>query len=172
MNSLVFNNLVRFVLLVFLQVFLLSKMHFFGTYNPNIYLLFILMLPFSMNPWIGLLIAFFTGFAIDVFNGTIGLHISATLFTAYLRPYVIKLVGEKIDYAPTSQPSVKEMGLNWFLSYAGILTLVHSLTLNYLDMFSFNEFFRTFFRAVAGGALTLIIMFSLLYIFPERDSKK
>lgn len=171
MNNVVFNNITRFILLVFLQVFLLNKIRFFGTINPNIYLLFILLLPFRLQGWITLLIAFVTGITIDIFSGTIGLHTSAALVTAFARPAIIKLVGDKADYTPTSQPTLSEMGFSWFLSYAGILTLIHSFTLNYLDVFSFSEFFRTFFRSILSAILTMTFILSLQYIFPGRNTK-
>jgi rod shape-determining protein MreD len=171
MNNLVFTNIARFILLVFLQIFLLSKIRFFGTINPNIYLLFILLLPFRLQGWITLLIAFATGITIDIFSGTIGLHTSAALVTAFARPAIIKLVGDKADYTPTSQPTLSEMGFSWFISYAGILTLIHSFTLNYLDVFSFSEFFRTFFRSILSAVLTMTFILSLQYIFPGRNAK-
>lgn len=171
MNNLVFNNVLRFVLLVFLQVFLLNNIRFLGTINPNVYLLFILMLPFRLSGWITLVIAFVTGMTIDIFNSTIGLHTSAALFTAFVRPAVIKLVGDKAEYTPTSQPSIKEMGLNWFASYAGILTLIHSLVLNFLDVFSFSEFFRTLFMAILSAVITMVFILSLQYAFPGRNTK-
>lgn len=171
MNNLVFSNIIRFILLVFLQVFLLNKIRFLGAINPNIYLLFILLLPFRLQGWITLIIAFFTGITIDIFYGTIGLHTSATLLTAFFRPGIIKLVGDKADYTPTSQPTLSEMGFSWFISYAGILTLIHSIALNYLDVFSFSEFFRTFLRSIMSAILTMIFILSLQYIFPGRNTK-
>ena len=58
--------LVSFILLVFLQVFILNNIQFSGYINPYIYVLFILALPFETPKWL-LLITAFTLFPINLY---------------------------------------------------------------------------------------------------------
>jgi len=58
----------RFALLVLLQVLVLNNINLGGYIHPYIYILFILLLPVSMNKNLVLFIAFFTGLTVDYFG--------------------------------------------------------------------------------------------------------
>ena len=77
-------NILRFVVVVALQVFILNELRLGGFINPWLYLYFILMLPIHIPGWLLLMVAFLTGFTIDVFSNTIGMHTLATVFLAFL----------------------------------------------------------------------------------------
>ena len=92
--------LINFILLVFLQVFILNNIQFSGYINPYIYVLFILILPFEIPSWFLIIIAFFLGLTIDLFSHTVGMHSSATVFMAFLRPYVLKIISPAFVKVP------------------------------------------------------------------------
>ena len=171
MNRIVFNNIIRFVLLVVLQVMVLNKISFYGFLNPYVYILFIFLLPFETPGWLLLTLSFVTGFTVDIFSGTMGLHTAAAVFAGFVRPGVVKLVGEKPDYDITTQPTMREMGFKWFLAYAATMTLLHHLVLNYIDVFSFREFWQTFFRVILSSVFSLIFILLLQFIFTSRKER-
>lgn len=171
MNRIVINNLLRFILLVLLQVLLLNRINFYGYLNPYVYILFIMLLPFETPGWLLLLFAFITGLSIDIFSGTLGLHTAATVFLAFVRPAVIRLAGEKPEYDNTSQPTLREMGTKWFFGYAIVMTLAHHLVLNFVDVFSFAEFFQTLLRVLLSSVMTLVFIITLQYIFSAGKGK-
>ena len=73
MSSLV-KNIVRFILFIFLQVFILNEvppLHRFIV--PYVYFLYILWLPFNMNRVLLMVIAFIFGITLDSFTGTLGM---------------------------------------------------------------------------------------------------
>ena len=47
------------------------------------------------------------------------------------------------------------MGLPWFLTYSGLLILVHHLWLFFAEVYRFSAFFSTLTRAILGGLATL-----------------
>ena len=49
MNSKLFSNTARFIILVFLQVLILNNINFAGYINPYLYVLFILLYHFAGN---------------------------------------------------------------------------------------------------------------------------
>jgi hypothetical protein len=51
----VITNIFRFILLVFLQFFVLNHIQFSGFVNPYLYVLFVLWLPFETPAWLLLL---------------------------------------------------------------------------------------------------------------------
>jgi len=166
MNSQVFKNIVRFVFLVFLQVFIIDKVQLNVYFNPYIYILFILLLPVDIPRWLLLVLAFITGLSIDFFSGILGIHSAATVFIAFIRPGIIKLIGEKEDAEQNLEPNIRNFGLLWFFTYVSFMAFLHHLVLFYIEVFRFNEFLDTLLRVVASSAVTiaLIIIIQLLFI--------
>lgn len=171
MSRIILANISRFVLLLMLQILVFNRIDFYGFLNPYIYILFILLLPFETPGWLLLLLSFITGFSVDLFNGTLGLHAAASVFAGFARPAIVKLVGEKPDYDITTQPTLREMGFKWFLAYAATLTFLHHLALNFIDVFSFREFWQTFLRVILSSVFTLLFILIIQYIFTSRKER-
>ncbi len=155
-----------FILLFAMQVLLMNNIQFSGFVNPYIYILFILLLPFETPSWLLLIISFFTGLLVDITTGTPGLHTSATVFAGFLRPYVLKLVAPRDGYEPGDKPGISTNGFRWFFLYVLVIVLFHHLALFYIEVFSFDYFFRTMLRALlsAGFSILFIIIIQLLVI--------
>ena len=66
--QLVLVNIIRFVLLILIQVFLLDNIQFLGYVTPMIYILFILSLPVRFHRGALLILAFGMGLIIDMFT--------------------------------------------------------------------------------------------------------
>ncbi len=171
MNNLFFKNSARFILLVLLQVFLLNKINFFGYLNPYIYILFIMLLPFETPGWLLLLLAFLTGLVIDMFANTPGLNAAASVLMAFMRPAVINLVGNKPDYDQSGEPSMRDMGFQWFLPYAILMVMIHHLALNLIDVFNFHEMGQTFLRVILSSTFTIIFILLAQYMFSGQKER-
>lgn len=172
MNRLVLQNIMRFIVLMLIQVLIMNKINFYGFLNPYVYILFILLLPFETPGWMLLLFSFVAGLTVDVFACTLGLHAASSVFAAFLRPLVIKFVREKPDYDITTQPNLKQMGVKWFIGYSSIMILGHHLFLNLLDVFSFNELGQTMLRVVVSSLFTFIFVLLFEYIFTTDKEKR
>ncbi len=170
MLSELFRNTYRFVLLVLLQGLVLDQVALGGVYDPYLYVLFILLLPFETPGWLILVLAFLAGFGVDLFAGTVGMHASASVTLGFVRPFVLRALEPREGYESGMKPSLRSMGFSWFFSYAGILILVHHIWLNYVEIFHFGEFFRTLWRAFVGSALTLafVVIVQFLLFSPSR----
>ena len=137
---------------------ILNNIELGGHINPYLYILFIFWLPFEMSPWITLLLGFLLGFFVDMFTGTFGLHTAATLFLTYCRPFVLKLLSPREGYEFGLRPNIQDMGLNWFLTYSGILIFLHHSALFYLEAFRFSEFFSILLRVFLSSVFTLVLV--------------
>ncbi len=169
MINILFSNIFRFIVLILFQVLILNNIQFAGYLNPFLYVLFILMFPFDIPKPILLIASFITGLFIDMFSNTMGMHASACVFLAFVRPYVLRYIEPRGGYEHDSTPSIKDMGLNWYFSYAGVLVFLHHLVLFYLEMFRLSEFFTTFYRVVLSSCFTLLlILLSQYIIFGKR----
>ena len=100
MINLFLRNIGRFIFLVLFQVLVLDNIQLGGYLNPFMYVLFILLMPFETPGWVLLFSAFLLGGSIDLFEHTPGMHASAAVFMAFLRPAVLKLIAPREGYEP------------------------------------------------------------------------
>ena len=156
------KNIVRFILLVLVQVLILNNLHLSIYINPYVYILIILILPFETPGWLILTAAFLIGLIMDAFSNTMGIHSATIVLLAFLRQYTLKLIAPRDGYESGKSPHYDEMGMPWFLIYAGILTFIHHFFLFLLEDFSFVKFFPIFFKAILSSVLSLTIMIVLL----------
>jgi hypothetical protein len=150
--------ILTFIILVLVQVLLLNNVQLGGYLNPYIYILFILSLPFETPKWGLLVLGFILGLTIDLFSHTIGMHASAVVFMAFLRPLVLRSLEPRDGYEPETYPSIRDYGLNWYFKYSGILILTHHLFLFYIEIFKLDDFFHTLSRAVLSGVFSLVLI--------------
>jgi hypothetical protein len=164
------NSILRFglifILLILLQVLLFNNIQFSGYVNPYVYIMFILLLPFEIPSWILLLLAFGTGLIIDFFSSSPGMHTFATVLTGFVRPYVLRIVSPRDGYESGADPSMVAYGFRWFLSYAILMVLIHHITLFYVEVFRFADFFRTFLRVILSTIFS--VAFILLIEFYRK----
>ncbi len=160
------RNIVRFFFLVLLQVLVLNHVHLFSLYNPFFYLLFIVLLPFETNKLLVLLLGFVLGLSIDIFSNTLGLHTTATVFVAFIRPLILNLLAPREGYEPGSFPRVHYYGWTWFLRYSFILTLVHALIIYTLEFFNVQELGQILKHSLISTLFTtVLLLISQFFIF-------
>ena len=128
-------NVIRFNILVLVQVVVLNQVLINNLLNPQLYILFILLLPFSTRHDVLVLISFLTGLTMDLFSNTAGIHAASCTLIGYLRPYLINLIKPSSEYKMDDQPTIGSMGLQWFLTYAAVLVLLHHFMLFLLGGF-------------------------------------
>jgi len=148
-----------YLALVLAQVLILNNIELGGYINPYLYVFFILVLPFEINENLVLGLAFLLGLTIDIFTSTLGIHTSASVFMAFSRKYILKLIQPRGGYEFGTTPSLQHMGMTWYLIYAVTLVLLHHLFLFYVESFKFSQFFSTFARVILSSIFTLILIF-------------
>lgn len=161
----ILKHIFRFAFFILLQGLIFNQFDLFsGWVNPYIYIFAILMLPVETPRTAVLLIAFVTGILVDTFTSTLGMHTSACVFLGFIQPFVLRVLAPRDGYEFSQSPTVQQMGLSWYLAFAGILTLAHHLWLFYIEVFRFSDFFTTLLRAIFSAAGTLIIMVIIQYL--------
>jgi rod shape-determining protein MreD len=149
--------------MILLQVLLFNNIMFSGYVNPYVYIMIILLLPVEIPSWFLLIISFGTGLVIDIFSGTIGMHTASTVLAGFSRPYVLRYIAPRDGYESGDSPSMALYGARWFLIYTLIIVLIHHLSLFYLEVFSFTDFFRTLLRVILSSGFTVIFVLLLEY---------
>jgi hypothetical protein len=164
------KNIFRFIFLILLQVLIVQNIEL-GPYIILLpYTLAIILLPFETPKLLLLGASFLLGVIIDYFYDSSGLHASACTVMGFSRYYVLKFISPREGYDAGVQPCVEDMGLAWFLSYAGTLVLIHHIFFFYLEVFRFSEFFRILLRIILSsiGTFGLIYMIQFLFYYKRR----
>lgn len=165
MGRVILVNLIRFFLLIFLQVFLLKNVGYYNLASPFLYILFILLLPFKIPNALLFLLAFLTGLTVDVFYDTLGLHAAACTVLAYVRIVFISVTVQREGFDNEPDPSLGIMGFRWFIFYAIILTFFHHLVLFSFEAFRFSEFGYILIRTILSSVFTVFLMSVAEFIF-------
>ncbi len=157
----VLHQIVYFIVLLLLQVLILNNIQFLGFINPYIYILFILTLPLTINKPLLLGIAFLLGLSIDIFSNTLGVHAFATVFVAFFRDLVVKILIPREDNYDLMIPSMQSFGIGQFVKYAVAMVLIHHFVLFAVEAFSFNAFGLLLYRFFFNSIATLILLLGI-----------
>ncbi len=171
--SIYLRNIIRFVLLVLIQVLLLNKLPLLGwsqpggipPYIPFIYPLFILLLPLSTPVWFMLVSGFVLGATVDAFQNTGGIHAAACVLMAFSRGRVLSALLSKRQEYQNMSPNIKSMGWAPFLTYSAILLALHHTTFYIIEIWSFQSIAYLLLKIVISllTSMVFVILYSLLF---------
>ncbi|WP_461788215.1 rod shape-determining protein MreD [Pedobacter sp.] len=162
-------NLLRWMTLLFVQIFLLRNLAFYNLSTPFVYVLFILILPFQTPNLLLYILAFATGITLDAFYDTLGVHTSACIAMAFVRTLFISISLNR-DATDEPEPTLGNMGLRWFSLYAVLCIFVHHLILFFLEAFKFSSWSYTLSRTLLSVVFTLFTVLLVEFIFHNRKS--
>ncbi len=163
-------NILRFILFLFVQVFVLQRippLHQFII--PYLYMLFILWLPFSINRFLLLLVGFLYGLSLDYFLGHYGLHAACCTLIAYLRPFILQiLIPKETTEQSYKEPSIKSMGFGPYGIYVFVLVFIHHSYLVLIEWLSFGNFLYFLGKIVSTTAISLLLIFITEMLFYRK----
>ncbi|NCI47576.1 rod shape-determining protein MreD [Sediminibacterium soli] len=173
MSSLL-KNMIRFVLFILFQVVILNEvppLHQFIV--PYVYFLFLLWLPFSINRFLLLVIAFLFGLTLDFFTGTPGLHAAPCVLIAYIRPYLLNLI---IPQETTEQsylePSPRNIGWAPYGLYVGLLSFAHHFYLVLIEWLQFGNFLFFIGKVLGTTGISLLLIFITELLFNRKGKHR
>ena len=140
--------------------------------HPYIYLIFVMLLPFSTPKWQLLVLSFVLGLSVDLFTGTLGLHAGATTLMAFCRPSIIKLVSGNQKFENIDEPNLGQLGGLWFFRYALCMVLIHHFTLFFLESFSFRLIGQVLLRILLSVPVSIFLILMILFIFKSEKKRE
>ena len=149
-----------------LQILLLRNVVLFNYGFCFVYVACILLLPEEIDRMYLLLIGFATGFIVDVFSNTLGMHAFATVLIAYIRPFLIQYQMdakglERVDIG------IRGQGFGTFLAYLMPLVLIHHSVLFLMEMNNIGMILHTLLR-IGASVLFTTLMIVLIELFSKR----
>lgn len=156
----------QFILLLFVQAFLLSNINFFGFINPNLYLLFFLMYRLDGDRTALIILGFLMGLLLDLLTQGSGGHTIASLTITYLRPYIIRFsFGVNYD---VPMGMIRGSLVNQRVAYFLQMILIHHLLLFVVIYFSFDNILTIIKNTFLSAFFTFILVYISLELFKER----
>ncbi|MEL6862782.1 MAG: hypothetical protein AAFP19_00115 [Bacteroidota bacterium] len=173
MNSTQLTNLWRFIGLTLLQVLILKRLspgwEQFNYLQVFIYPLFILLLPIRTPHALLVFLGFLIGITHDIFYDSLGVHASAAVFTAYIRPFVLAILEPRGGYSVGQSPTKRHFGLSWFLLYSSILLFAHLFFYFSVEAFTFYYIGEILLRTISSFFLSMIFVIMYQYLLDPRD---
>lgn len=167
-NSLIINNIVRFIILLALQVTIFNNFNFLGYINPFPYILFIILYPVNSNKVSLLFSSFFLGIIMDLFLNSGGVHTTACLILAYSRRSIFKFsFGLSYEYQTVK---INESLSSERFSFIIISIILHHLILFVLEIFTLDFFWRIITRTLLSTLFTTVICILIIYLI--KPSKR
>ena len=161
------NNAIRFISLLFLQVFILNHVNIFGHINPMVYIAWVFLYPVRKTRSLFLILSFLLGISIDFFLDSGGVNAFAITFIAYFRLPILMAVLRKsdLDYG---QFNLKTLSVNKVILFISILTIIHHFIVFSLEYFSFSEFLNIISSTILTSFFTVLISFLGITLFTKK----
>jgi hypothetical protein len=164
-NSLL--NSIRFIVFLSLQVLIFNNINLFGYINPYPYILFIILYPVNSNKSVLLLGSFFLGLFLDMFCNSGGIHTTAAITLAYLRPTLFKFsFGLSYEYQTVK---IADKMSPERITLLLLAIVVHHFIVFYLEYFRLGLIFTILTRTLASTLFTFTICLLIVYLIkPNR----
>jgi hypothetical protein len=154
-----------FIIYLAVQILIVRNLVLLNFAFCYIYVAFLLLIPLETNPIVYMIIGFAIGFITDIFYNTLGIHTAACVLITYLRPAILRFLTPRGGYDSSAAPTLKAMGIEWFLIYSAIFILIHHFALFYIEASELSLFFFTLGKVLMSTFFTLIILVVTQYLF-------
>ena len=172
-NNAIITNAARFLGLLLLQGLVLKRISlgWDGVLYLNVllYPLFIILIPFRTPRTAQLLLAFALGMLLDFFYDSPGVHASAGVFTAFIRPFILRRMAPRDGYNINHSPTLRRMGLTWFLTYASIMLAFHLFFYFSVEAFTFVFLGEIILKTIFSYVLSMIFILIVMGVFNPMD---
>jgi rod shape-determining protein MreD len=172
---LILLNIFRFTGLIFLQIFVVNQMNL-GFLNPYIsivvYISFLITFPVNISKYILLLVALILGLTIDMFQNTGGIHASACVFLAFVRPFLLSRIQSDNPIDDIQELNVYTEDLQKYIMYCFILSFFFFIGLFLFEEFSFGRIPLIALKAILSSTVSTSLIILGQYLFIRKPKKQ
>ncbi len=151
------KQLVRYIVIMLLQVLLFNQLQLWGACHPYIYVLCLLMMPITLPHSASMIIGAIAGIIMDVFCNSLGVHTAACILIMFIRPYLIGLIVNDKDRL-NEQISLRTIGMEALIKYVVIMVLIHHLTVFMLAAWSWHHIGFVLLETFVSSFITISII--------------
>lgn len=144
-----------------IQVYLVDQLNIAWWIKPLPYLYFIFILPFDINKFGLLVIAYFFGLSIDILSGSIGIHTASTLTTVFIKYFIDHRFFNLDSIQLQGHNTINEyaIGRMSFIGYILSILFIHHFLFFLLDYFDLTQLPLVLLLSVTSSIVTLFIVF-------------
>ncbi|NNE30654.1 MAG: hypothetical protein HKN16_13525 [Saprospiraceae bacterium] len=173
MNNIYLTQAFRFLFLLLLQVLVFKRLSLsfesFNYISVFIYPIFILLLPHRISHVALVVVGFLTGLSVDIFYSSPGIHAAASVFTAYMRPTLLKIFEPRGGYAANQSPTKHQVGIGVFIRYAAAFLFLHLIFYFSVQAFSFVYIKEILLRTTFSFLVSLVFIVLYQYLFNPKS---
>ncbi len=166
----ILRHLFNFIILAGLQVLVLNALDISGYLNPQVFILFLLLIPVNADIWICIIAGFISGALVDGMANTSGIHAFAGTALGYFRFFYIKFSLDKEVIERGMSPNIRNMAGSWHFFYILISSLLYHWVVFVLESFSFSNFGITSLKVLSSGTIAAFIMYLIGFIFSRKTT--
>ena len=161
-NTTLLRNIFRAIILLVIQVFILKRISLGGD-NFNyisifIYPIFLMYLPISTPVWGMVLLGAVYGYSIDIFYDTIGMNMAASIFSAFVRSWLIKVLEPQGGYKLGISPTRRQLGFQWFIYFAAVFMFIHIFIFYSVEEFTPFYWKKIEFNTIPSYVVSLLLV--------------
>lgn len=158
MNNNWYKNILLVFFLILFQVLIFNNIRLFKSYNPYVYILFILLYPLNRNRNILLVSSFFLGLIIDSFSGSWGVHAFACVFLGFTVKPLISSLSSRNNFEKDTF-SFYDLNLLQKFFYVFFSVFIHHSVLFLIENFKFKDLGFVMLNTIYSMLITMSILF-------------
>ena len=167
-RSIIFQVL-SFFAYVLVQVIFLRNVVLFDMAFCFIYVGFLLFLPLETNRLLLMVLGFLTGFIVDIFYDSLGIHAAACVFIMFVRNIWLNSITPQGGYDAGMVPSIRSNGWQWFFMYLIPLVFLHHAVLFFVEASGFSLFGFTMMKILMSTLFTVVaLMISQILFYSAK----
>lgn len=167
-------NIVRFIFLIALQLLVVNQigLGFLSSYiSITVYMSFLFTFPVKISKYLLLVVSLLLGLTIDMFQNTDGIHASACLFMAYVRPFILNRIQSESPMEEIHELTIYREDAQKYILYCLLMSLSFFFWLFLLEEFSISKLPLVLVKTLLSGvfsALFIVIGQFLLFKKPKN----
>jgi len=167
MSSKIITQLLTFFGYLAFHIFVARKLVFGQWVFGYVYVGFLLTFRPNNSKSHFLLFGFVIGLIVDLFEYSPGIHASACLFLAFVRPYLLSLLAaiNNINEDEIREISIREMSFVSFAIYAFSLIFLHHLLVFFLEAWTSKLLWLSLQKTFFSSIFTLVSVILIQYLF-------
>ncbi len=154
------KGIIAFAVLLLVQVLVFNHIHLFNCATPLLYVYMPMLFSRNNSRWVVLLLSFFMGMSIDVFQNTPGVAMATMTFIGLIQPLILGVFMQQ-DSEADIVPSMRTLGVAKFSYYSFIITFLYCLVFFTLETFTFFNWLQWLETVGASTLLTYILILVL-----------
>jgi rod shape-determining protein MreD len=157
------KQIVRYIIVMILQVLLFDQLQLLGVCHPYIYILCLMMMPITLPHSADMIIGAVAGLIMDIFCNSLGIHTASCILLMFIRPYLLGGIVNDKDRL-NEQISLRTLGMEAMVKYVFILVFIHHLMVFILAAWSWSHIGFVLLETIVSGLITsaLIIGYNIL----------